>query len=102
MVKVASVFPGNLEREMATINGAVLVLDPETGVPEAVMDAGSLTAIRTAAASGLATRLLAPRDARVLAVIGAGGTGKVAACSGVCGATDQGGAGVFADRRARE
>ena len=76
MVKVASVFPGNLEREMATINGAVLVLDPETGVPEAVMDAGSLTAIRTAAASGLATRLLAPRDARVLAVIGAGGQAR--------------------------
>ncbi len=34
MVKVASVFPRNLEREIATINGAVLVLDPETGVPE--------------------------------------------------------------------
>ena len=76
MVKVASVFPGNLEREIATINGAVLVLDPETGVPEAMMDGGSLTAIRTGAASGLATRLLAPKDARILAVVGAGGQAR--------------------------
>ena len=76
VVKVASVFPGNPARDLPTINGAVLVLDPRTGIPEAVMDGGSLTALRTGAASGLATKLLAAEEARVLAVIGAGGQAR--------------------------
>lgn len=71
-VKVASLFPGNRERGLPVINGVVLALDDDTGLPKAVMEAGELTAIRTAAAAGLATRLLSRPESRVLAVFGAG------------------------------
>lgn len=63
-VKVVSVFE--------QIHGAVLVLDPDTGKAEALLDGASVTAWRTGAASGLATDLLAKPDARVLAIFGAG------------------------------
>ena len=49
-----------------------MLFDPRTGVPTAIMDASEVTAIRTAAASGVATRLLAREDADTLAVIGSG------------------------------
>lgn len=71
-VKVVSVFPGNRGRGLPAISGAVLMLDDETGAPQALMDAGELTAIRTAAAAGLAARLLSRPESRVLAVFGAG------------------------------
>lgn len=70
--KVVSVFPGNRKRGLPAINGVLLVLDDETGLPTALMEAGELTAIRTAAAAGLAARLLSRPDSRVLAVFGAG------------------------------
>lgn len=70
--KVVSVFPGNRARGLPAINGAVLMLDDETGVPQALLEAGELTAIRTAAAAGLAARLLSRPEARTLAVFGAG------------------------------
>ena len=60
-VKIVSVFPGNRERGMPTIHAAVIALDAETGAPIAVMEGGVLTAIRTGAASGAATDLLARR-----------------------------------------
>lgn len=71
-VKVVSLFDGNRSRGLARIQAAVLVLDPETGRPEALLEGATLTAIRTAAASALAADLLAKRDATTLAVIGAG------------------------------
>ena len=71
-VKVASLFPGNRERSLPAINGVVLVLDDETGLPKAILEAGELTAVRTAAAAGLAARLLSRPSSRVLAVFGAG------------------------------
>lgn len=71
-VKVVSIFPGNRGRGLPAINGAVLMLDDETGAPQALVDAGELTAIRTAAAAGLAARLLSRPESRVLAVFGAG------------------------------
>ncbi len=70
--KIASLFSGNRKRGLATINGVILMLDDETGLPAAIMDAGELTAIRTAAAAGLAARLLSRCDSRVLAIFGAG------------------------------
>ncbi len=70
--KVVSVFQGNPSRGLPAIHGLVLVLDPSTGVPLAILDGTYLTALRTGAASGLATRLLARDDARVLTVFGAG------------------------------
>ncbi len=70
--KLVSVFPGNPSRGLPLIHAAVVLLDPETGVPQALVEGTALTAIRTGAASGLATDLLARRDAAVLAVIGSG------------------------------
>lgn len=71
-VKVVSVFDGNPEKGLARIQAAVLVIDPATGRPLALLEGATLTAIRTAAASGAATDLLACRDARTLAILGAG------------------------------
>ncbi len=70
--KIASLFPGNRDKGLATINGVILMIDDETGLPAAMMDAGELTAIRTAAAAGLAARLLSRSDCRVLTIFGAG------------------------------
>ena len=75
-VKIVSVFPRNLERGLPTIHALVAVVDAETGCPVAVMDGTYLTALRTGAASGAATDLLARTDARVAAVFGAGAQGR--------------------------
>lgn len=74
--KIVSMFPGNPERGLASIHGIVLLVDPETGVPVAIMDGTYLTALRTGAGSGVATRALARDDARVLTVFGAGGQAR--------------------------
>jgi alanine dehydrogenase len=74
--KIVSVFQKNPQRGLPSINGIVLLLDPETGVPMAIMDGTYLTALRTGAGSGAATRVLARQDARVLAVYGAGGQAR--------------------------
>ena len=71
-VKIISVYPGNAALGLPTVLGNVLVLDAKTGVALALIDGASLTALRTGAASGLATDLLALPDAHVLAVLGAG------------------------------
>ena len=71
-VKIVSVYPHNPQKGHPLIYATVLVLEPETGRPLAVLEGATLTAIRTGAASGLATRLLAKEDAHVLAVFGAG------------------------------
>jgi len=72
IVKVVSVYPGNTQRNLPTVLGSVLVLDAATGEPVALADGAALTALRTGAASGLATELLALPEAHILAVIGAG------------------------------
>jgi ornithine cyclodeaminase/alanine dehydrogenase-like protein (mu-crystallin family) len=71
-VKVVSVRNRNPARGLPRVNALVLLVDPETGAPAAVMNGRYLTALRTGAASGVATDLLARPDATVLAVIGAG------------------------------
>ncbi len=70
--KIVSVFPGNVARGGMSHQGVVVMFDPATGAPAAVVDAGELTAIRTAAASAAATLALAPADAADLAVLGTG------------------------------
>jgi ornithine cyclodeaminase len=70
--KLVSLFPGNPERGRPTLQGLVLLLDPATGSPAGLLDAASLTALRTGAVAGAATDLLARPDARVGAVIGSG------------------------------
>lgn len=71
-IKAVSLFDHNQARGLARIQAAVLVLDPATGCPIAVLEGATLTGIRTAAASGAATDLLAREDSRKLAVFGAG------------------------------
>lgn len=71
-VKLLSLFPGNPENGLSSHIGAMLVFDPKTGVPAAIMSADAITAIRTAAASGAATDALARKDAHSLAIVGTG------------------------------
>ncbi len=71
-LKVVAISPGNPARGLDTHQGAVMLFDGETGEVQAVMNAAAVTAIRTAAVSGVATRLLARKDASRLAIIGAG------------------------------
>ncbi|NCC33169.1 MAG: ornithine cyclodeaminase [Chloroflexia bacterium] len=71
-MKVVSIFPQNAARGEPTIYALVTLLDPATGRPVALLDGTYLTALRTGAASGVATRHLARPDARVLALFGAG------------------------------
>ncbi|MHB8571712.1 MAG: ornithine cyclodeaminase family protein [Candidatus Dormibacteria bacterium] len=71
-LKVVSVFPGNTSRALDTHQGAVVLIDPETGAVSALVEGAAVTAIRTAAVSAVATRLLSAPDAGVLAILGAG------------------------------
>lgn len=71
-LKVVSVFPRNLDRGEPSIYALVTLLDPETGRPLAVLDGTYLTALRTGASSGVATRHMARPEARTLALFGAG------------------------------
>ncbi len=71
-VKAISVFAGNEGTVHDSHQGAVLFFDPDHGALVAIMDAGAVTAVRTAAASAVATRLLARPGAEDLAMLGAG------------------------------
>ena len=71
-LKEICLFPGNPARGLDTHLGAVILHSGETGEPLAIMNASAITAIRTAAVSALATKLLAREDASTLAIIGAG------------------------------
>jgi ornithine cyclodeaminase/alanine dehydrogenase-like protein (mu-crystallin family) len=70
--KVISLFRNNYRLGLPLSHAVMLIFNASTGIPLAVMDGNSLTAIRTGATAGLATDLLARRDARILAVFGAG------------------------------
>ena len=72
-LKVVSVFPHNQERHgLPSIHALVVLIDAGTGQPLAAMDGTYLTALRTGASSGVATRALARPDSRVLAMFGSG------------------------------
>ncbi|HLA02559.1 MAG TPA: hypothetical protein VJ019_07340 [Aestuariivirga sp.] len=71
-VKVVSVFSRNPARGLPLIHAAVLVLNPETGEVEALIEGSALTAIRTGAGCGAATDVLARKDAQRAAIFGAG------------------------------
>jgi ornithine cyclodeaminase len=71
-LKVVSVFPQNHGTRYDSHQGVVMLFDEKNGVPRAILDASEITAIRTAAASGVATRLLAREDAGDLALLGTG------------------------------
>lgn len=82
-VKVVSIFRENPRQGLPTIHGLLMLSDASTGSPLAMMDAEYMTALRTGAASGLATSLLARPDAEVVAIIGAGAQARTQ-LEGVC------------------
>lgn len=71
-LKAVSIRPGNPARGLPTHTGLVLVFDPDTGAPAAMVSGAAVTALRTAAASAAATDLLARKDATILAILGSG------------------------------
>jgi ornithine cyclodeaminase len=71
-LKTVCVFPDNPKRGLDAHQGTVTLFDGETGEVRALMNASAITAIRTAAVSAVATRLLAREDARELAILGSG------------------------------
>jgi ornithine cyclodeaminase len=70
--KLVSVFPGNFARGGSSHQGMIALFDPDNGAPICLVDAGEVTAIRTAAASAAATDVLARPDATRLAILGYG------------------------------
>src|SRR5438034_2563320 len=71
-LKAVTFYPSNAERGIPTHMATIFLVDPETGTPLAVMDGRLITEMRTAAVSAAATKLLAPSDAKILAVLGSG------------------------------
>jgi alanine dehydrogenase len=79
LLKWITSFPGNPARGLPTVTGVVLVSDAATGELQAVLDAGSVTALRTGAAAVLAAETLGRAGAETAAVIGTGVNGRAAA-----------------------
>ena len=75
-VKVLTVFPDNYQQSIPSHQGQVLVFEAETGGLKAIVDAESITGIRTAAVSAAVTQALARPDASRLAILGAGLQGR--------------------------
>ncbi|HRD71030.1 MAG TPA: ornithine cyclodeaminase family protein [Legionella sp.] len=71
-LKVVSIFPNNLAKNMPSITGFIMLLDASTGEPKVLMDAAYLTSLRTGAVSGLATKYFARDNANHVAIIGSG------------------------------
>lgn len=70
--KLLTIYPENPGRGRPFVHGVVVMFDPKTGRPAGLIEAGTLTALRTGAASGLATKYLARRGARSVAILGSG------------------------------
>jgi len=71
-LKAVTFYPSNAERGIPTHMATIFLVDPETGMPLAIMDGRLITEMRTAAVSAAATKLLTPPDAKVLAILGSG------------------------------
>lgn len=72
-IKIVSTYPDNAKKGMPAVTATTLLTDPETGVVNAILDGTELTRMRTGAVSGLATKLLANKDAKTAALFGTGG-----------------------------
>ena len=75
--KLVTVYPDNHKLGLPSIHGLYVLMDASTGRPEAVFDAGELTARRTAAASALASRYLSRPDSRTLLMVGRVGSSRI-------------------------
>lgn len=84
--KWVTLFPQNVSRDLPVTNGLVVLGDPTTGVPSAVMDAATITAWRTGASVGVAARYLARADVDRVGVLGCGvqARASVRALAAVC------------------
>src|SRR5438046_527088 len=71
-IKIVTFYATNTERGLPTHMATIFLVDPETGEPLAIMDGRLITEMRTAAVSAAATKLLAPLDAKILAILGSG------------------------------
>jgi RNA polymerase sigma factor (sigma-70 family) len=71
-IKIISIYPDNQRRGLPTTAAWIVVNDPETGQIKAFMDGTYLTGVRTGAVSGVAAKYLAPNDAKIATVFGAG------------------------------
>jgi ornithine cyclodeaminase/alanine dehydrogenase-like protein (mu-crystallin family) len=71
-LKAVTFYPSNAEHGIPTHMATIFLIDPQTGTPLAIMDGRLITEMRTAAVSATATKFLAPRDAKVLAILGSG------------------------------
>ncbi len=74
-VKAVSIFPANHERGQPSHQGLIALFDEDHGSPIAIMDAIHITALRTGGGAAVSVRALARRDARALAILGAGAQG---------------------------
>ena len=72
LLKWITSFPGNPERGLPTVTGVICLSDATTGQPLMLLDARSVTALRTGAVAAVATRALAPEQARTVGIIGCG------------------------------
>ncbi|KAJ7370702.1 hypothetical protein OS493_030454 [Desmophyllum pertusum] len=75
-VKLVTGFPENEKQGLPSFISNVMVLDSKNGLPQAIMDGVAITDMRTAAASAVATKYLASKDARVLCILGSGAQGR--------------------------
>ena len=71
-IKWVSVYPNNRERNLLSVMAIIILCDPNTGYPLAIMDGTYITSMRTGAAGGIAVKYLARRDSSIIGMIGAG------------------------------
>ena len=71
-IKSVSVYPENANIRLESHQGTVTLFNAKNGIPLAIMDAGQITAIRTAAVSAVATKILAKNNSKILAILGSG------------------------------
>jgi ornithine cyclodeaminase/alanine dehydrogenase-like protein (mu-crystallin family) len=71
-LKIVTFYPSNADRGIPTHMATIFLVDPDTGAPFVIMDGRLITEMRTAAVSAAATKLLAPPNAKVLAILGSG------------------------------
>ncbi|MBT9159277.1 MAG: Delta(1)-pyrroline-2-carboxylate reductase [Dehalococcoidia bacterium] len=71
-LKWVSVYPGNRKRHLLSVVATIILCDPDSGYPLAIMDGTYITDMRTGAAGGVAVKYLARRDSSIIGMIGAG------------------------------
>jgi alanine dehydrogenase len=96
LLKWVTSFPGNSERGLPVVTGALLLSDAATGELKAIMDGAAVTSLRTGAAAAVSASVLAREDARTVGIVGSGVNGTWA---GRCLAAAGYGLGVCADAR---